>query len=123
MLRTVGDRGGEATTLANMGAVYSDLGKKVKALEYLNQALPMLREVKNKSGEAVASYNIATIYYGAGQLKKAIDYLGQCVKLEKQVQDPNLTMHQALLTKWQQKFVGKVRKKKRNRKQPANHRQ
>jgi hypothetical protein len=30
----VGDRRGEATTLGNIGAVYSDLGEKQKALGY-----------------------------------------------------------------------------------------
>jgi tetratricopeptide (TPR) repeat protein len=37
-----GDRAGEATTLNNIGWVYSDLGEKQKALEYYTQALALI---------------------------------------------------------------------------------
>lgn len=40
LIRTVGDRGGEAYILTGIGKVYSDLGENQKALEYYNQALP-----------------------------------------------------------------------------------
>ena len=36
---TIGDKLGEGNNLKNIGIVYSDMGKKEKALEYLNQAL------------------------------------------------------------------------------------
>ncbi|MBO1054230.1 MAG: tetratricopeptide repeat protein, partial [Dolichospermum sp. DET73] len=52
LYRAVGDsealrrnRGGEATTLNNIGRVYSDLGEKQKALDFYNQALPIRRAV------------------------------------------------------------------------------
>jgi tetratricopeptide (TPR) repeat protein len=37
--REVGDRGGEGTTLNNLGGVYDDLGQKQEALKYYEQAL------------------------------------------------------------------------------------
>ncbi|MDT9201576.1 tetratricopeptide repeat protein, partial [Limnospira sp. PMC 1042.18] len=45
LYRSVEDRGGEATTLNNIGREYSDLGDKQTPLYYLNQALPILRAV------------------------------------------------------------------------------
>jgi tetratricopeptide (TPR) repeat protein len=57
----VGDRSGEATTLNNIGGVYSALGEKQKALEYYNQALPLKRAVGDRSGEATTLHNIAVM--------------------------------------------------------------
>jgi tetratricopeptide (TPR) repeat protein len=54
----VGDRGGEATTLNNIGGVYSELGEKQKALEYYSQSLPLRRAVGDRSGEATTLNNI-----------------------------------------------------------------
>ncbi|MDT9221999.1 MAG: tetratricopeptide repeat protein, partial [Limnospira sp. PMC 1240.20] len=52
LLRAVEDRGGEAATLNNIGAVYDSLGEKQTALDYYNQALPLLRAVEDRGGEA-----------------------------------------------------------------------
>ncbi len=41
LYRQIDDKGKQATTLNNIGLVYSDLGEKQKALEYYNQALPL----------------------------------------------------------------------------------
>ncbi len=57
--RAVGDRAGEAYTLTNIGAIYSNLGKKPQALEYYNQALLIWRAVGDRNGEAVTFANIS----------------------------------------------------------------
>ncbi|UWU50260.1 Tetratricopeptide repeat-containing protein [Limnospira platensis C1] len=59
LLRAVGDRGGEATTLNNIGAVYSDLGEKQTALDYYNQALPLFRAVGDRGGKLLLSTILA----------------------------------------------------------------
>jgi tetratricopeptide (TPR) repeat protein len=41
MLREVGDRSGEATTLNNIGVVYHRISNLQEALKYFNQALPI----------------------------------------------------------------------------------
>jgi tetratricopeptide (TPR) repeat protein len=46
--RALGDRGGEASTLNNIGNVYSALGEKQKALEYYSQSLPLSRAVGDR---------------------------------------------------------------------------
>ncbi|MEO1646215.1 MAG: tetratricopeptide repeat protein, partial [Chloroflexota bacterium] len=79
-----------ATTLNNIGGVYSDLGDKESALSYYEQALPIRREVGDKSGEAVTSYNIGMIHYEQGDLDEAIRYVGRCVELDEIVQHPDL---------------------------------
>ncbi|WP_375340626.1 hypothetical protein [Okeania sp. SIO3I5] len=48
MLRQVGNRGGEATTLHSIDTVYNDLGEKQKALNFDNQALAILQEVGDR---------------------------------------------------------------------------
>ncbi|MEY2911709.1 MAG: Glucose starvation-inducible protein, partial [Cyanobacteriota bacterium] len=59
--RAVGDRGGEATTLNNIGRVYSALGAKQKALDYYNQALPIFRAVGDPYGETTILNNIRAL--------------------------------------------------------------
>jgi tetratricopeptide (TPR) repeat protein len=44
ILREVGDRAGEATTLNNIGAVYNSISQPQEALKYYNQALPIMRK-------------------------------------------------------------------------------
>ena len=49
----MGDRGGEATALNDIGVVYDDLGERQKALDYYNQALPLYHAVGDRKGEAI----------------------------------------------------------------------
>jgi CHAT domain-containing protein len=67
----VGDRAGEATTLNNIGLVYSHLGEKQKALEYCTQALDIFRAVGFREGEAVTLGNIGVIERDRGNLGEA----------------------------------------------------
>ena len=59
--RAVGDRGGEAGTLNNIGLVYSALGEKQKALDFYNQALPLMRAVGDPYGEVTILDNIRAL--------------------------------------------------------------
>ncbi|MEM6403200.1 MAG: tetratricopeptide repeat protein [Cyanobacteria bacterium P01_D01_bin.116] len=77
----MGDKSGEATTLNNIGAVYSDLGEKQKALSYYNQALLLGRAVGDKSGEATTLVNIGAIYSDLGEKQKALSFLNQALPL------------------------------------------
>lgn len=69
--RALNDKFGEANTLNDIGAVYSDIGQPQKALEFYQQALPLLREVENKSGEAVTLSSIAAVEESQGRLAAA----------------------------------------------------
>jgi CHAT domain-containing protein len=77
----VGDRGGEATTLNNIGAVYDDLGEKQKALVFYNQALPILRAVGDRGGEAITLNNIGLVYSDLGEKQKALVFYNQALPI------------------------------------------
>jgi CHAT domain-containing protein/Flp pilus assembly protein TadD len=85
--RTAGDRYEEALTLDSVGLVYSALGEKQKALDYLNQALPLRRAVGDRAGEASTVNNIGFVYDALGEKQKALDYYSQALPLERAVGD------------------------------------
>jgi tetratricopeptide (TPR) repeat protein len=80
-LRAVGDRGGEASTLNNIGSVYSGLGEQQKALGYYEHALPLQRAVGNRSGEAATLNNIGNVYIDLAEQQKALGYYEQALPL------------------------------------------
>ena len=85
--RAVGDRGGEATTLNNIGLVYDSLGEKQKALEYYNQALPLTRAVGDRGGQAGTLNNIGAVYNSLGEKQKALEFFNQALPLFRAVGD------------------------------------
>jgi len=72
---------GEASTLSNLGRVYNNLGQKDKALEYLNQSLPLWREAGNRSGEAETLDSIGRAYADMGQGAKSLEYFQHALEL------------------------------------------
>ena len=64
ILREVGDRAGEGTTLNNIGEVYRALGDNRRALETYEQALAIWREVGNRAGEGGTLNNIGLDLFG-----------------------------------------------------------
>jgi CHAT domain-containing protein/Tfp pilus assembly protein PilF len=87
LYRAVGDRGGEAITLNNIGLVYDDLGEKQKALDYYNQALPIYRAVGDRRGEATTLNNIGLVYNALGEKQKALDFYNQALPILRAVGD------------------------------------
>ncbi len=87
LCRQVGDRSGEASTLSNIGAVYTALGEKEKALGYCEEALPLFRQVGDRSGEAMTLSNIGAVYTALGEKEKALGYYEEALPLFRQVGD------------------------------------
>ncbi len=87
LYRAVGDRSGEATTLNNIGRVYSALGEKQKALDFYNQSLPLWRAVGDRSGEATTLNNIGRVYDALGEKQKALEFYNQSLPLSRAVGD------------------------------------
>ncbi len=87
LIRAVGDKVREATTLNNMGKVYSDLGEKQKALDYYSKSLPLWQEMRDKAGEAGTLNNIGRVYDDLGEKQKALDYFNKALPLSQEVKD------------------------------------
>ena len=85
--RAVGDPSGEASTLNNIGKVYSDLGEKQQALEYYQQALPLSRAVGDRTNEARLLNNIGAVYSALGEKEQALEYYQQALPLWRAVGD------------------------------------
>ncbi|MDW8167796.1 MAG: tetratricopeptide repeat protein [Acidobacteriota bacterium] len=77
----------EAATLIGIGAVYNALGERQKALEYLNQALPIFRAVGNQAGEATTLTGIGRVYAALGERQKALEYYNQALAIHRAVGD------------------------------------
>ncbi len=87
IMREVGDRPGEGTTLNNLGHVYDDLGQKPKALDYYEQALRLRREVGDRPGEGTTLNNLGGVYSDLGQKQKALEYYEQALGIRREVGD------------------------------------
>jgi CHAT domain-containing protein/tetratricopeptide (TPR) repeat protein len=83
----VGDRSGESTTLNNIGAVYSDLGRKNEALEYYEKALTIQKVIGDRDGESTTLNNIGRVYDTLGQKKKALEYYEKALTISQAVGD------------------------------------
>ena len=81
IMRSVGDRAGEAATLSNIGGVYDSISQPQEALKYYNQALPIMREVGARVGEAATLNNIGFVYQDTKQPTQAINNLEQSLKI------------------------------------------
>jgi serine phosphatase RsbU (regulator of sigma subunit) len=62
-----------ASSLNNIGVIYSDQGNIIKALEHYNQSLKIQVEIGDVAGEAQSLNNIGVIYNNQNNLKKALD--------------------------------------------------
>ena len=80
LFRAVGDSGGEAITLTDMGSAYRQSGEKQRALEYYLQSLPRWREAGNQGGEAIALNYIGMLYNDLGKKQEALDYYHQALR-------------------------------------------
>ena len=72
---------GEASTLSNMGRVYNNLGDRQKALDYLNQALPIWQQAGASAGQASTLDSLGRTYSGMGDSNKALDYYNRALPL------------------------------------------
>jgi CHAT domain-containing protein/tetratricopeptide (TPR) repeat protein len=83
--RSVGYRFIEATTLSNIGSLYSDLGQYKKALEYFDKALSIRHTIGDREGEAGTLNNIASVYSTLGQNQKTLELYEKALKIWREV--------------------------------------
>jgi len=87
LLRDLGDRRREATTLNQIGLVYDTLGEKQKALESYNEALALERATADRLREATTLNNIGVLYNTLGETTKALEFCNQAVIIFHEVGD------------------------------------
>lgn len=87
--KVAGDRGGEGTTLNNLGGVYDDLGQKQEALAYYGQALAIRREVGDRGGEGTTLWNIGAYYQNEDRYDAALSCFVLANRIFVEVESPN----------------------------------
>ena len=85
--RAVGDKRGEATTLNNIGVVYSNLGEKQQALKVFNESLPLFRAIGDPRGEAVSLNNIGNLHRDLGENEMALKFYYESLPLSRAAGD------------------------------------
>jgi CHAT domain-containing protein/Flp pilus assembly protein TadD len=87
LYQEIKDTTGEANCLNNIGLVYSDLGEKQTALEYLQQSLQLAKTIKDRAPEARTLMGIGIVYNDLGKKQKALEYYLQSLTLFKALGD------------------------------------
>jgi tetratricopeptide (TPR) repeat protein len=87
ILREVGDRAGEGTTINNIGKVYKAQGRYAEALGMYQQALAILREVGDRAGEGTTINNIGEVYHTQGRYAEAIEIYQKALTIRQEVGD------------------------------------
>ena len=66
------DKAKQASALDWLGFIYNALGKKQRALDYHNRALPLRRAVGDQGGEGTTLTNIGAVYSAVGEKQKGV---------------------------------------------------
>jgi CHAT domain-containing protein len=74
-------RSGEGKLLNNIGGVYYRNREYLKALDYLQQALPLIREGSDRPMEAMTLHNIGGVHFRSGNLAEAESLLREAVEV------------------------------------------
>jgi tetratricopeptide (TPR) repeat protein len=62
IVREIGARNGEASSLNNLGIAYNSLGQYPKAIEFNQQSLAISKEIGDRNGEASSLMNLGIAY-------------------------------------------------------------
>ena len=85
--REIGNHGGEATSLANLGNAYDFLGEYQRAIDFHRQSLVIYRQIGNRGGEAASLANLGVAYYSLGEYQRAIDFHQQSLAIVREIGD------------------------------------
>ncbi|MCB8982188.1 MAG: tetratricopeptide repeat protein [Ardenticatenaceae bacterium] len=87
ILRELGNRAGEGTTLNNIGLVYKSQGRYELALTTYEVALAIRREVRDRAGEGTTLNNIAGVYQSQGRYEEALRTYEEALAIRREVRD------------------------------------
>jgi len=85
--KKIGDRGGMAGTLNNIGVIYRKKGYNTKALDYYLECLKISEEITDKNGEATALNNIGIIYLKMEDFSKAMEFYQRAYDIQEELGD------------------------------------
>jgi len=83
----IGEKGGIAAILGNIGSIYGLQTNYPKAVEYIQRSLKIYEEIGDKQGIAGALNNIGLMYSAQNQYPKALDYYQRCLKIVEEIGD------------------------------------
>ncbi|MEG4407968.1 tetratricopeptide repeat protein [Microcoleus sp. MON2_D5] len=89
LYRKASNKEGQALSLLSLGRVYSDLGEKQKALEYLGQSLLLFRAVDDGRGEALTLSNMASVKRAQNNLTEALNDIESSIKIIENLRTKN----------------------------------
>lgn len=81
------DRGGAATTLNNLGALYKKKGDYYNAINYFDRSLKLSKDIKDDTGTAIRLMNLSDIYLEQEDTTKSINYLFESITIRKKIND------------------------------------
>ena len=83
----IGDKKGLASSINNMGAIYTDQGESEKALNCYKRSLKIREEIGDKNGMAASFNNIGAIYAEKKENTLAIEYYTRSLKIREEIGD------------------------------------
>jgi tetratricopeptide (TPR) repeat protein len=85
IVRKIGDRESESSTLGRLGLAYFGLGQVDKAIGYYQQALDINKETGDRGSEDAVLGNLGSAYYSLEQVDKAIEYYQQALEITREI--------------------------------------
>jgi len=85
--RKSGQKGGEASTLINLGVLFEQMNDRTRAEEAYRRSGEIYREVADPAGEALALHNLGLVLGEKKQLGKAISALEASLRLRLRIGD------------------------------------
>jgi tetratricopeptide (TPR) repeat protein len=101
--RKIGDRGGEGSTLGNLGLSYKNLGETRHAIELYDQQLAIAREIDDRRGEGAALTNLGNAYAILGEISSAVVVLGEALAIFDAIESPHAAQVRATIARLEQK--------------------
>jgi CHAT domain-containing protein/Tfp pilus assembly protein PilF len=78
----------EAYALDILGIVHNEFGDKKKALEFLNQSLPLRRSIGDRPGELYTTNTMVKVYQSMGDFQKALSLSDGALRVARELSDP-----------------------------------
>ena len=75
----------EAYALDILGTVYNEFGDKKKALEFLNQSLPLRKSISDRPGELYTTNTMVKVYQSMGDYQNALSLSDAAMRIAKEL--------------------------------------